>query len=345
MERLFAKNVSNFEPGFVFGVFNENEVVSKGGFGSANLEWNVLNDASNTRFRIASTSKQFTAAAIALLVLKNKLSLNQTLGEFIPQLKPFENITVYNLIYHTGGMPDYLNYLPSPNDCSSPACLDAKSMLSLLADDKLLFQPGTKFAYDNTGYWLLSLIVEKVSGQSLRQFAKDEIFTPLKMHSTEFHDNLQHWIPQRAISYFSRNNTFLEHINQLEMVGDGGLITTVDDMLKWNQLFFNQNQQELLGKRLIDSMLTKGFLNNGSFVHYDRIPSAFYSYGLISVDKYNEQMPFKAIFHTGFYLGYTAQFLNFIEKKVTIVVFCNNENLSAPKIADQIAEIALRILH
>ncbi|MEZ5980022.1 MAG: serine hydrolase domain-containing protein [Planctomycetota bacterium] len=192
-------------------------------------------------FRIASTSKQFTAASVLLLVEDGKLGLDTPLVELFPEfanMAAFEpTVRLRHLVSHTSGLPDYLWTMQlAGKDDGTIYTLD-EVLAQLARIERPLFPAGERFAYSNTNYLLLGEIVHRVSGRSLRRFAQERIFAPLGMEHTHFHDRREELVPNRALGYDEERDAWVLSTTPLELVGDGGVFTTVGDLFLWAQQF------------------------------------------------------------------------------------------------------------
>lgn len=294
----------------------------------ANLEYDIP-ITPKTVFRIASVSKQFTATCIALLIERGLISLEDEVRKFIPELSKYNYpIKVKHLIYHTSGIRDYL-------DLMSMACkrdedyYTAEEVLELICRQKKLnFKPGSQFLYSNSNYFLLGVIVERITGVSLRKFADENIFKPLGMNNTHFHDDHTMIVKNRAIGYSPRKSGGFR-INEtiLDIVGDGGLFTTVEDLYRWDQNFYENKLDG--GERLIRRMLTVGVLNNGEKLDY--------AFGL----RISSYRGLKVVHHSGSFVGFRAQMMRFPNHKFTVICLANLSTINPTKLAKRIADIYL----
>lgn len=291
----------------------------------ANLEHNVP-ITPETVFRIGSTSKQFTAACIAILSLQGKLSLDDDIRKYIPELPVYHKpITVRHLIHHTSGIRDYLGlaYLSgkSENDFYSP-----EDSVAMIARQKgLNFVPGDEHLYSNSGYFLLGVIVSRVSGKSLDAFAQEHIFKLLGMKSTHFHEDYTMVVKKRADGHVESENGFKILNTTLNHVGDGGVFTTVEDLYLWDQAFYNNK----LGNELMDLMEQTGVLNNGKKLEY--------AFGL-NVGLYRG---LKLVAHGGAFVGFRADMIRFPEEKFSVICLANLASINPSKLCRQVADIYL----
>lgn len=327
IDAVFSKWNKPNSPGGAVGIIKDGELIFAKGYGMANLDYNIPN-RSETVFKIASTSKQFTAASIILLSQKGKLSLEDKLSKFYPDFPAYaDTITIQHLLNHTSGIRDYIILARisglGPNDNYT----DKTVGKLLMSQEELNFNPGEEFVYSNSGYWLLGQIVEKVSGESLAVFAKKNIFEPLKMKNSRFHDNFVEVVKNRATGYRSdRKGGFYEYMTTLNMVGDGGLLTTINDLAKWDASFYDAS---VFNKDFWNQMLQLGALNNGK-----KIP---YASGLA----FRNYKGLKVIHHSGSFVGYRTQFIRFPKAKFSVIVLANRTDTDPSKLAYKTADLFL----
>jgi len=329
VDGLFAKWDRVDSPGAALGIFQDGRIVYARGYGSANLEYNIP-ITPQTVFRVSSVSKQFTAMCIALLDEQGKLSLDDDLRNHLPEMFTFSPpVTIRHMIHHTSGIRDYL-VLQALAGRSGGYFYTSPEAVDLLARQRgLNFKPGDKYSYSNSGYFLLSEIVKRASGMTLREFAKSHIFDPLGMTSTHFHDDINEVVKNRASGYMPiEKDGFRIHMTQLDMIGDGGIYTTVDDFFKWDQNFY-ANRLGNKTQTLIDLVTTPARLNDGKSIDY--------AFGL-RVYKYKG---LKAVGHGGFFVGYKAHYLQFPEQKFSIVILSNLGSIEPDQIAMKIADVYL----
>ena len=230
----FNSDISQLVNGYIVGdkfsgiirVYKDNNIIFSKSAGFADFKARrPLND--NTPFRIGSVSKTFTAISILILYERNKLSLTDTIGRFITYLpKSYQGVTLKQLLTHTSGIPDYLVRNPLVTD----SLINSDAIDSLISKDFLYFQPGTKFRYCNSGYMILGLIVEKVTNMSFQEFVKQNIFQPLDMDDTYFLEPNNFKQADRALSHDNFGNIWEI---PLFVKGDGGMVSTTDDLYKW----------------------------------------------------------------------------------------------------------------
>ena len=295
------------------------------GYGMANLDHNIPLSPTSV-FYIASTSKQFAAASVALLARQGKISLDDDIRKYMPEMPRYQHpVTIRQLVHHTSGIRDYLT-LMSLAGMRYEDVYSEEEMVALPARQKELnFTPGDEHLYSNSGYFLLSVIVKRASGKSLRQFADEQIFKPLGMSHTHFHDDRAMVVKNRVTSYFpKREGGFGVHVNNnFDKVGDGGLLTTIEDLARWDRNFYDY---QVGGKAFVDQLLTPGQLNNGEKLQY--------AFGL-SVGEYKGV---KMVSHGGGFFGFRTEMIRFPEQKFSVICLCNLGSINAAGLARQVAD-------
>jgi CubicO group peptidase (beta-lactamase class C family) len=325
IDSIFAPFASGSSPGCAGGVTQKGRLVFEKGYGEADLEHDTP-ISMDTRFYIASLSKQFTAMSIVLLAQQHRLSLDDSIQKWVPEVPSFgAKITLRNLLHHTSGIRDYITLL-AVSGWPTDGLLTEDQFLALVQRQKNLnFSPGDEFLYSNTGYALLAVVVRRASGKSLRDFAAERIFRPLGMTHTEFRDDHTALIPQRALGYQPSGSTFRLSQPELDVVGDGGVYSTVEDLAKWDANF---TSGKVGGKAGIALMEAPGRLNDGQVVPY--------GLGLTLGDFHGTP----TLSHAGAYGGYRATLMNFPERQVSVITLCNTAGAPST-LADQVASVVL----
>ncbi len=325
VDKLFSKWDSTVSPGAALAIIKDGKIIYKRGYGMANLEHNIP-ITSTSVFRIGSTSKQFTASCIAILALQGKISLDDNTRKYIPELPKYEKpITIRHLLHHTSGIRDYLTLT------DIAALLDdhfytPEDTVEVLSRQKgLNFLPGEEHLYSNSGYFLLGVVVERVSGKSLNDFAQTHIFKPLGMKNTHFHDDHTMVVKNRADGYSPLKKGFRIDMTTLDHVGDGGVFTTVEDLFLWDKAFYSYK----LGKELMELIQTPGMLNDGEKLEY--------AFGL----DINEYKGLKRVSHSGGFAGFAAQMVRFPEQKFTVICLANLGTIYPSRLCLQVADIYL----
>jgi CubicO group peptidase (beta-lactamase class C family) len=309
-------------PGGVVAVIRDGEVVHRTAFGMADLERGVAVTPDSV-FEIGSISKQFTAMCILLLELDGKLALDDDVREYVPELPAYERpITLRHLLHHTSGIRDIETLIPLAGlpwfNYSS-----RRELLELITRQRgLNFPPGRQYLYSNSGYLLLAEIVERVSGESLRDFAETRIFGPLGMNDTEFWDHPSQIVEDRAIAYSETGEgSWSNELWYLPFDGPAGVYTSVGDLARWDANFYDNRLGG--GAALIERMETPGTLENGDTIDY--------AAGL-RVREHRGQF---VISHGGAWMGYRASLMRFPELHLTVVALSNSaRGLGSMRVAD-----------
>jgi CubicO group peptidase (beta-lactamase class C family) len=295
-----------------------NESILDKGYRFANLEWNIPNSPT-TKFRLGSITKQFTAASILLLEERGKLSVNDPVKKYMSDAPPaWDKITIYNLLTHTSGIPSFTSF---PDYASlEPFTTTPEQLVKRFRDKPLDFQPGEKFSYSNSGYVLLGYLLEKISGQSYAKFVQENIFTPLGMKDSGYDSNTA-IIPYRAAGYSPGPNgpENAGYVNMTVPLSAGGLYSTTDDLLRWEQGLFGG---KLLSPASLQKMTTP-FKDD-------------YACGLM-VHTVNGR---KVIEHGGGIEGFNTMLAYYPEDKLTVVVLSNMNGPATPDIALKLAALA-----
>ena len=327
VDELFAKQVKNDSPGCAIAVIQSGRIVYKRGYGLANLDFDIPN-SSTTVFNVASMAKQFTAMSVALLVQQEKVSLDDDIRKYVPEIPDYgTRITIRHLAYHTSGIRDYIDLIELADDRIENVHTDEDILKILSRQKKLNFKPGEQLLYSNSGYVLLGIIVERVTGKSLREFANEFIFQPLGMKHSLLYDNRTIVVKNRATGYVpTTEGRYKMRASLWDRVGDGGLLTTVEDLFLWDQNFYGPKVGDL---GVIKLLTTPGKLANGKKIGY--------TFGLEST-RY-KGLP--VVMHGGSINGFRAQMYRFPEQRFTAVCLCNNGGISPTAIVEKIADIYL----
>lgn len=314
------------EPGISIGVVNNNKLVIEKEFGIANMEHQIP-IKSETSFHVASVSKQFTAFAILQLEDIGKLSLDDDIRNYIPEMNNFENkITIRNLLNHTSGLKDQWNLLRLSgwrlNDF-----IDNNQVLTILYNQTSLnFEPGEEFMYSNSGFTLLAEIVSRVSNMSFSEYTQKYIFKPLEMFDTQFVDREGQIIINKSYSYFKEDAAFIEDIFNNTSIGATNLSTTIKDLSKW---VVNFNSKKVGNNSIFKKMNTQGKLINGN------------SYGYANGQKINEYRGLTRIEHSGQDASYQAYVGRFPDINISLIFTNNNSEIDGGKLIRQLTDICL----
>ena len=324
IDAIFKDFATDQSPGCAVGATRGDAPLAAKAYGMADLEHGVPLTPQSV-FYMASVSKQFAALAILLLERDGKLRLEDRVRTYIPELPDHAAaITVRQLLHHTSGLRDYLALSSLAGNPADYVITERHVLTMLTRQARLNFEPGAEHLYSNSGYVLLSIIVHRVSGRSLDEFARERIFTPLNMRSTRFQHDHTAPIPGRAMGYVRRGETWHIANSMLDVVGDGGMYSTIDDMLRWATAFERPEFAPLLSR-----MQTPGTLADG------RAIANGYGMGL-SAGTYRG-VP--TVSHGGSLAGYRTNLLRLPQEKLTVVTLCNNATANAGRLAQMAAEL------
>lgn len=307
--QIFAK-WNNSTPGCAAGVAVNGQPVNLAGYGMADLEREVRNSA-NTIFEAGSVSKQFTAAAVLLLALDGKLSLDDSVRKYVPEVPAAygDTITIRQMLQHTSGLRDWgvvadvAGWPRGTRQYTHAHVLDIVSRQS-----ELNFAPGTRWSYSNTGYNLAAIIVERVSGVSLQEFTRTRIFEPLGMTSTSWRDDHTRVVKRRALAYGETPEGFRLQMPFENVYGNGGLLTTVGDLLEWDENF---SSGKVGGEKFVSEMQRTGHFQDGKPHNY--------ALGLFV----SEYKGVPEVSHSGSTGGYRAFLTRYPAQHVSVAVLCN----------------------
>jgi CubicO group peptidase (beta-lactamase class C family) len=327
IDALFKDYDKPEAPGCAMGVMRAGQMAYARGYGMADLERQIPITLT-TPFDVGSTSKQFTAGAIVTLAIEGKLSLTDDVRKHIPELPDYgTTITIDHLLRHTSGLRDYIELLSLAGVSLEEISTDAQALAIIGRQRNLNFRPGTRYDYSNSGYFLLSLIVQRVSGQSLAQFVRERFFAPLHMERTLIRDDYAMLVPGRALGYGPQENGgFALSFSNWEQTGDGAVQISVEDAMKWAA---NLHDPRVGGAKFVSLLEENGKLDNGEAIDYAR--------GLF-VDEYRG---LRRVQHGGAWIGYRANLVRFPQQQVAIAVFCNRDGSRPQTLTGQITDIVL----
>ena len=322
-DSLLTKLATSETPGCALAIVDRGEVVHARGYGLADLEQRV-SITPTTQFHLASTSKQFTAMCVALLAAEGKLALDDDVRAYVPELPAYERaITIRHLVHHTSGLRECLT-LWAITGRDMMRLEPHQDVLDILARQRgLNFAPGEEYEYNNSNYFLLALIVERVSGQALDVFMEERIFAPLGMHTSAFHDDFSANVGRRAYGYVSTADGYTRAPEGIGARGSAGVFSTVEDLARWDQNFY----QPIVGDAATSAqLLTPGRIASGRPIHY--------AFGVF-VQNY---AGFLVASHAGMFAGFSAQLIRFPEQQFSVICLANNPAINLSAIAFQIAE-------
>jgi CubicO group peptidase (beta-lactamase class C family) len=328
VDRIFAAYDRADSPGCAVGVVRDGRFVLQRGYGAADLDHAIPNGPAMVYY-VGSVSKQFTAAAIGLLALDGRLSLDDPVRKWVPELPDYGTpLTVRHLVHHTSGVRDIYNLMGLRGDRLEDVFPDSQALALIARQKGTAFTPGTRYSYSNSGYFLLGVIVQRASGQSLREFTDARLFKPLGMTRTHFHDDGQHVLAGRAFAYErSDSGTYrLSWLQNFDKVGAGGLWTTLDDLRKWDENYYTPK----VGGAALQAMIhTRGVLANG-----DTLPYAF-------GNTVSRHRGLRLTEHGGSLMGYKAYIGRWPDERLTVLLQCNLGAIDPERLGRAVAEVYL----
>jgi CubicO group peptidase (beta-lactamase class C family) len=326
-ERAFEKFTKAYvapAPGCAAAVSLNGETVFEKAFGLADMEHNVPN-TSQTIFESGSVAKQFTAAALVLLQQDGKLSIDDPVRKYIPELPDYGvPLTIRHLLNHTSGLRDWGTVMSLTGAGRGDRVISQDLAFDVITHQKALdFTPGSEYSYSNSGYNLAAIIVERVSKQKFPVFVEERLFKPIGMTNSSWRDDYQRIVPNRAQAYARQGNgPWRLNMPFMNVYGNGGMLTTVGDWMKWNAMLDSQS----LGAPLVTALETRGVLNDGRKIAY--------ALGL-TVDTYKG---LKDVSHGGATAGYQTFLARYPDNKVSVGVMCNGTSPGAGGIAASITD-------
>ncbi len=326
VDAVFARYTAT-SPGCALDVRRDGAPAYARGYGLASLELGVP-IAPRTVFDIGSTSKQFTAASVALLALDGRLSLDDDVRKYVPELPDLgATVTLRHLLTHTSGWRDYIDLMMLEGWDDRDHTTDREALAALVRQHALNFAPGTDFRYSNTGYFLMSLVVQRVAGRPLAQFARERIFEPLGMHDTHYLTDAREVIPHKATAYQPQGaGKWVIAMSNWEQVGDGGVQTSMADLARWDA---NLTTGTVGGRPLLDLLTNTARLRDGTPLTY--------ALGL-TVDEYRGV---QRVHHGGAWAGYRTMLMRFPSQRLSVLLSCNVADANVTRLATGVADVLL----
>jgi CubicO group peptidase (beta-lactamase class C family) len=339
IDHIFAELKSTDAPGAAVLVIKSGSIVFERGYGVADLHSLRKIDA-HTNFRLASCTKQFTAMAIMLLVHDGKVRYEDRLSDIFPSFPDYGKfITIRNLLNHTSGLLDYEDLMAKPAPGTPPGEIpqikDA-GVLALLKQQKTTkFPSGTKWDYSNSGYAVLAMVVEKVSGQPFGDFLQARIFTPLEMKQTVAYEKGKNTVADRAYGHTHEGGDWREQDQSptSAVLGDGGVYSSLDDMARWDRALTHHT---LLSEVEMRPAITPVTVADGSVQEPDGSPAA-YGFGWFL----NPYQDHPRMWHYGETVGFRTTIQRFVKEKLTIIVLCNRDDVVPANLALKVADLFL----
>lgn len=313
MDELFA-GFDNDTPGCAVAVRFDDGTSLDAQYGMADLDGDPI--TADTVFDIGSVSKQMTAGAVALLIVNGDLTLDDDIVDHVPELGPFpETITIGDLVHHTSGLPDYIDFLDAEDD-EITTMVDALDVIAS-ADGEPVVEPGIEFEYSNTNYVLLATIVERTTGMSMAEFSAGEIFEPLGMDATVVRDDQGTLLDRQAQGYAEDNDEWEPAGSSWRQTGDGAVHSTAADLLAWAELFLEESDEPGLGSpEWIEIMTAPGPVDDGADA---------YGGGLELIGE-DDALTFG---HGGSWIGYGSALVMQPSTSIAVAVTCNIDGVDA----------------
>jgi len=323
VDAVFARWDSTATPGCAVGISDHDRIVLERAYGMADLEHDAANRP-DTIFEAGSVSKQFTAAAVLLLAQEGKLSLDDQVRKYVPELPDYGvSLTIRHLLLHTSGLRDWGNIVAMAGWPRWTREYTHANVLDILRRQRALnFEPGTDYSYSNSGYNLAAIIVSRVAGESFAEFTRTRIFEPLGMTRSSWRDDYGRIVRHRAIAYSERQGEFWQYMPFEDVYGNAGLLTTVGDLLRWNRNF---TTMKVGGPELARLQEAPGTLDDGRELNY--------GYGL----RFREYGGQRVVAHSGSTAGYSAYLLRFPDLRVSVSVLCNVTSAEVERYAYAVA--------
>lgn len=328
LDAVFAEFSDPAGPGCAVAASRDGQQVMARAYGMASLEWDVANTP-ETVFEPGSVSKQFTAAATIMLVLDGAISLEDDIRDYLPEIPDYgEPITVQMLLNHTSGLRDWGSIAGIEGWGRTTRVHTHKHVLDIASRQEALnYEPGQYYSYTNTGYNLQAVLIERVSGMTFDEFSQERIFQPLGMTRTQWRDDFTEIVEDRAVGYVKRDDDEWHMLMPFENVhGNGGLLTTVGDLLKFTH---NLDTGDVGGPEFIRLMHRQGVLDSGRQISY--------ASGL----QIGEYKGLREVRHGGSTAGYRGFLTRFPDNGVAVSLMCNAANANPGRLAHAVADLYL----
>jgi len=341
IEAVFSSLQSRNAPGAAVLILRNGRPAFRRGYGVTDLR-TLRKIDEHTNFRLASFTKQFTAACIMLLARDGKLSYDNSLIKFFPEFPEYgKQITVRSLLNHTSGLEDYgeilMKQYPNTPPEKVPQILDAGVLKLMEQQTSGKFPPGTKWEYSNSGYAVLAMIVEKVSGKPFGQFLQERIFTPLKMKNTLAYEKGKNEAPHRAYGHSPKDKTGgwieTDQSPTSAVLGDGGIYSSLDDLAKWDRAL---RDHTLLSEAEMQPALTPAQLKNGAAKLEDGTPVGYGFGWFLDPHKGHRRMS-----HDGGTIGFRTTIQRFPDDGLTVIVLANRTDINPEELALKVADLYL----
>ena len=327
IDKIFERYNHTDSPGCVAGATQDGSTVLASAYGMADLEHGIALTPESV-LEPGSVAKQFTAAAVLLLVQQGKLSLDDPVRKYIPEVPDYgAPITVRHLINHTSGLRDWGSVEDIAGWPRTTREYRHAHVLEIISRQGALnYPPGAAYSYTNTGFNLAAILVGRVSGKTFPAFTKEQIFSPLGMTSTQWRDDFRRIVRNRAVAYSRKDNLFEQDMPFEDVFGNGGLLTTVGDLLRWNRNF---TDAKIGGRAFVDAQQQQGRLADGRTIAYAAGLMVLHWRGL------------KEVSHSGSTAGYRAWLGRYPDQGLSVAVLCNLASANATQLGHQVADVYL----
>jgi CubicO group peptidase (beta-lactamase class C family) len=325
VDQLFSSYNGKDTPGAVVMVIKNGKPIFKKAYGLANLEDKIPATLA-TNFRLASVTKQFTAMCIMMLVQSGRLGYDHNLQQIFPEFPAYgRSITIRHLLQHTSGLIAYEDLIP---DTTTAQVLDKDVLAMMIAQDSTCFAPGSQYRYSNSGYAVLAMVIEKISGQPFAKFLQENIFKPLGMKNTVAYQKGVSTVKRRAMGYRQEGGRFVFSDQSLTsaVLGDGGIYSSVEDLFKWDQALYTE---KLIKKEAMASAFTLGVLSAGKPLDY--------GFGW-RIDQYHGQ---RRLWHTGSTSGFRNVIQRYPDARFTVIILTNRAEPEVAPLADKLTDLFL----
>ena len=306
-------------PGVSVLVLRNGKAVVRRSYGFADLERRTA-ATPQTNYRLASVTKQFTAASVLLLAQQGKLSISDRLKRWLPSLpSALDSVTIKHLLTHTSGIVDYEDLIP---DSATAQVHDLDVLHLLESKDSTYFKPGTNYRYSNSGYALLALVVERASGKRFAAFLHDRIFAPLGMNNTLAHEEGFSIVANRAYGYTMKDGTWIRKDQSVTsaVLGDGGIYSSIDDLAKWDAALY-------------DSRLLSDTSRDLAFSAHTTTNNPEVSYG------FGWRITGETVWHSGETSGFRNVIVRYPSRRLTVIILSNRDDPSPYETALSIAKM------
>ena len=322
-------------PGCAVGIIRNSETVFEKGYGLANLDYDQP-ITPDTVFDIASVSKQFAAMALIMLADEGVVSLDDDVRKYVPEIPDYGTvITLRQLMNHTSGLRDIFMLGTLMGESEKDYFTEDEFLARIARQKAPIFEPGSAFRYSNTGYLLMGIIVGRTTGQTLAEYTKEKIFDPLGMEHTFFGDDATRVVKNRATGYFPNDEGgYKRGVTLLEIIGEGGLLTTVRDLALWDRDFY---EGKVWRPEIKAEMLKAGLLSNGETAAFLMETNGVYAGGLVT----GKRRGLPIVRHGGTFVGFRTDMLRFPEQKFTVITLCNLGTADPNTLANQVADLFL----